>query len=84
MPTGVCVVKVYEGSAAAEAGIQKGDIITKFDGQTVRTMADLKKMLTYYAGGDTVDLTVQSLENGQYVERTVTVTLGKRPVTEEN
>ena len=84
MPRGVYVYKIVEDSAASHSDLREKDIITKFDGQTVRTMADLKKMLTYYAGGDTVDLTVQSLENGQYVERTVTVTLGRRPVTEEN
>ena len=42
-------------------------------------MADLKEMLTYYQGGDTINLTVQSLENGAYVERTVEITLGVRP-----
>ena len=84
MPRGVYVYKIVEDSAASHSDLREKDIITKFDGQTVRTMADLKKMLTYYAGGDTVDLTVQSLENGQYVERTVTVTLGRRPFTEEN
>ena len=46
-------------------------------------MADLQKMLTYYEGDSTVDLTVQSLENGEYVERTVKITLGFRP-KEEN
>ncbi len=54
------------------------------DGQTVRTMADLKDMLNYYKGGDTVNLTVQSLENGQYVERTVQITLGTKPAGETN
>ena len=44
----------------------------------------LKDMLTYYKGGDTVNLTVQSLENGQYVERTVQITLGTKPAGETN
>lgn len=35
-------------------------------------------MLTYYKGGETVTLTVQSLDNGSYVERQVQVTLGYR------
>lgn len=47
-------------------------------------MADLKEMLTYYEGGDTVNMTVQSLDNGQYVERNVEITLGRKPVAETN
>ena len=41
-------------------------------------MAELKNMLTYYAGGDTIELTVQSLADGRYVERKVEITLGMR------
>ena len=37
-------------------------------------------MLKYYEGGTTVTVTVQSLENGQYVERNVDITLDKKPV----
>ena len=84
MPVGIYVYKIVEGGAAANSDLKEKDIITKFDGQTVRTMADLKDMLTYYKGGDTVNLTVQSLENGQYVERTVQITLGTKPAGETN
>ena len=84
MPKGIYVYKIVEGGAAANSDLREKDIITKFDGQTVRTMADLKEMLTYYEGGDTVTLTVQSLENGQYVERKVEVTLGYKPEAETN
>lgn len=84
MPRGIYVYKIVENGAAANSELREKDIITKFDGQTVRTMADLKSMLTYYEGGSTVTLTVQSLENGQYVERSVEITLGTRPATEVN
>lgn len=83
MPRGIYVYKIVEGGAASRSDLREKDIITKFDGQTVRTMEDLKQMLTYYEGGDTVDLTVQSLENGQYTERTVTITLGNKPAANE-
>lgn len=79
MPRGIYVYKITEDGAAARSDLREKDIITKFDGQTVRTMADLKEMLTYYEGGSTVNLTVQSLENGVYNERIVEVTLGVRP-----
>ena len=83
MPQGVYVYKIMEDSAAAASDLREKDIITKFDGETVRTNADLTGLLTYYKAGTTVKLTVQSLENGVYVEREVEVTLKNRPVEEE-
>ena len=59
------------------------DIITKFDGETVRNYADLTKLLTYYKEGTTVNLTVQRLENGEYVEKEIPITLNARPQEEE-
>lgn len=79
MPRGVYVYKIVEDSAASKSDLREKDIITKFDGQTIRSMADLQEMLTYYEGGTTVTLTVQSLESGQYVERSVEITLATRP-----
>lgn len=83
MPEGIYVYKIVEGGAASKSDLRERDIITKFDGERVRTGDDLQKMLTYYKGGTTVTLTVQSLENGSYVEREVPVTLGYRSESEE-
>ena len=79
MPQGVFIYKIVEGGAASLSDLREKDIITKFDGQGIKTYDDLTNMLKYYEGGTTVTLTVQSLENGQYVERNVDITLGKRP-----
>lgn len=76
MPEGIYVYKIVEGGAAANSDLRERDIITKFDGETVRTGDELQKMLTYYKGGTSVTLTVQSLENGSYVERQIPITLG--------
>lgn len=81
MPIGIYVYKIVDGGAAASSGLKEKDIITKFDGQSVSSMEDLKQMLTYYAGGSTVTLTVESLANGAYVEHDVQVTLGTKPAT---
>ena len=75
MPQGVYVYKIVSGGAADKSDLRERDIITKFDGETVRTGDDLQQLLTYYKGGTTVTLTVQSLEDGAYVERQVDVTL---------
>lgn len=71
MPVGIYVYKIVEGGAAANSDLKEKDIITKFDGQSVTNMEELKQMLTYYEGGSTVSLTVQSLVNGSYVEHEV-------------
>mgnify|MGYP001033386017 CR=1 FL=1 len=42
------------------------------------------EMIPLEIGGSTVELTVSSLENGEYVERTVEITLGYKPEEETN
>lgn len=79
MPEGIYVVSVEEGSAAANAGIMKGDIITKFDGSSISSYSDLQKILQYYAAGDSVTITVQRPQNGEYVSVELNLTLGSRP-----
>ena len=78
MPTGVYVAQVIEGTAAANAGIIKGDIITKFDGKDVSSMQELTYKMQYYAAGTTVDVVIERSSNGQYQEQTVSVTLGRK------
>ena len=78
MPTGVYVAQVMEGAAAEQAGIQKGDIITKFDGKDVTSMEKLSYNMQYYAAGTTVYVVIERSSNGQYEEQTISVTLGKK------
>ena len=79
MPQGVFIYKIVEGGAAANSDLHEKDIITKFHGQGIVTYVDLTVLLKYYKSGTTVTITVQSLQNGAYVERDVEVTLGSRP-----
>ena len=79
MPEGIYVVSVEEGSAAANAGIMKGDIITKFDGSSISSYSDLQKTLQYYAAGDSATITGQRPQNGEYVSVELNLTLGSRP-----
>ena len=76
MPKGVYITSVETGSAAEQVGLQKGDIITKFDGTSVSALADLKEQLAYYKTGEQVEITYSTRENGQYAEKTATVPLG--------
>ena len=77
MPKGVYITSVETSSAAEQVGLQKGDIITKFDGTSVSALADLKEQLAYYKTGEQVEITYSTRENGQYAEKTATVTLGQ-------
>ena len=78
MPAGVFVYAIIDGGAASKSDLREKDVITKFDDQSIRSMAALEDLLQYYRAGETVNLTVQSLENGKYVERTVEITLGEK------
>ena len=51
---GAVVVQVVDGSPAAAAGIQNGDVIVAADGQTVDSPAALTAALTNHHPGDTV------------------------------
>lgn len=82
-PNGVYIEKVYEGSAAADAGIYEGDIITKADGQSIETIESLQEMLSYYAVGDSVNVVVVRREAGALSETTLTVTLKGRDTIKE-
>lgn len=79
MPNGIYVTKVAEGSAAEKAGIQKGDILTEFDGKEVTSMENMQEILKYYKAGKKVKVKVQVADNGTYKEKELTVKLGKRP-----
>ncbi|MBU5481077.1 S1C family serine protease [Blautia sp. MSJ-19] len=78
MPEGAFVIRVDKDSAAGKSGIQKGDIIVSFDGQAVSGKDDLENKLTYYASGESVDVGISRADNGEYVQKTIQVTLGGR------
>ncbi len=78
MPEGVYIAQVYENTAAEAAGLQKGDIITAFDGDEITSMDELQKELEYYAQGETVEITVMTVGEGGYSEKTVELTLGNK------
>ncbi len=78
MPEGVYVSEVSKGGGAEKAGIERGDIITRFDGSSISGMEDLQSKLQYYAIGETVKITVQRPSGNEYEEKEVEVTLTKQ------
>ena len=80
MPIGIFINNIYEDSPAAAAGLSKGNIITKFDGQTVKSMSELKTLLTYYKSGETVEVIAMVPGSEGYIEKTFSLTLGTKDV----
>jgi len=68
---GIYVAEVVDNSAAAEAGIEKGDIITEVDGQKVTKFGDLSGIIAQKRPGDKITLTY--LHNKKKQTKTVTL-----------
>ncbi len=81
IPQGVYVAEVSRGGGAEDAGIQKGDVITGFDGEEITSMEDLQNRLQYYAQGTTVPITVMRQNGSEYEEYTYDVTLSGASTT---
>lgn len=82
MPEGIYLQQVVEDSPADKAGLKVGDIIEKYDGLTIGSYAELQEQMRYYRAGEDVDVTIWRQNNGEYEEKVITITLGKR--MEEN
>ena len=68
---GVRIDKVVEDGAAADAGLEKEDVITAIDGQKVKTMGDLQGIIAQKRPGDQVKVTYMRNKK----EKNVTLTL---------
>ncbi|HEV8633773.1 MAG TPA: trypsin-like peptidase domain-containing protein [Chloroflexota bacterium] len=74
---GAVVVQVGQGTPAARAGLQPGDVIVGFGDQEVKSDHDLRQAILARKPGDEVALRV--VRGGQ--ARTVTVRLAERPAS---
>ena len=54
---GIYVAEVVENSAAEEAGLEKGDVITEVDGQKMTKFGDLSGIIAQKRPGDKVSIT---------------------------
>ena len=82
VPEGVYVSSVMEGTGAAAAGLQIGDIIVALNEEEISSMDELKDELSYYEEGTTVNLTIMRGGTVGYDTMTVEVTLGKQQTIE--
>ncbi len=75
IPAGIYVSSVLDGAAAANAGMQKGDVITSINGTTLTSISQLQKELQYYKAGENVEIGIQRNNGNGYEAQTLTVTL---------
>ena len=71
IPAGAAVQAVSDGSPAAEAGLQAGDVITRVNGTEITGSSDLVSLVSEAAIGDMLTMTVY--RQGSTMELTVTV-----------
>lgn len=81
MPEGIYVAEVSSGSPAEKAGLKRGSIITKINDDEVKTTAELQEKLSQCKAGDKGTITVQINDGGEYREKEITVTFGKKDST---
>lgn len=67
-PVGVYVADVVKDGPADAAGIQRGDIITRFEGNSITGMTELQEYLAAYSAGSKVKITYKRLKDSEYVE----------------
>ena len=77
MPLGAFIAEVEEGSAAEEAGLHAGMIITKLDGRGINSVDALVDLLAYYEPGEEAVVTVSVQEGNNYTSKEFTVKLQK-------
>lgn len=74
-PTGALVAGVEPGSPADKAGLQRGDVILKFDGKPVESADELPRLVAASKPGSAATLEVWR----QGASRTVNITVGEFP-----
>lgn len=75
VPFGAYVTEAVLDSPAMLAGIQSGDVITEFDGETINTIGDLTKAILNSEKEENVKIKVERDTPSGYTDMTIKVTL---------
>jgi len=78
-PHGALVSKVLPDSPAAKAGIEAGDVITRFNKRDIATSSDLPPMVGATSVGQKIE--VEVIRGGS--KRSMVITIGQLPETDE-
>lgn len=72
---GVLIAQIVDGSPAARAGFQEGDVIIAFDGEAIRSMGEIQEQLRKRTAGSLLEVKVA---RGQR-QRVMSLILGEVP-----
>lgn len=78
IPAGAFVYELTDNSAAEDAGMKQGDIITKLERTAITSKSELLDRMQYYEAGETIEVTVKRAGENGYQEVVLEVTLGKK------
>ena len=68
---GIVIDKTVKNSAAEKAGLQKGDIISAINGNSINSVSDLRAQLRKHKIGDPIDVSIIRNGNASQVEATL-------------
>lgn len=80
---GVYISEVTEGSAAADAGLTKGDVITAVDGKQISKMSELQEIVSMHRPGDKISITYMRNKKSQTKSVTLKNAQGTTEVVQE-
>lgn len=69
---GVVISYLQREGAAEKAGLQKGDIVLKINGEAVDSRSDFEELISYYSPGDYIDVTYKRNNKVSYVKLQLT------------
>ena len=70
-PNGALVTQIFDGTPAAEAGLEPGDIIVEFDGKEIPNVSTLRNTVAAIQPGTEVELVI--IKDGERKARTATI-----------
>ncbi|MBU3214987.1 trypsin-like peptidase domain-containing protein [Clostridium estertheticum] len=70
---GVLILQVKEFSAAEKGGITPGDVIVKFDGKNIKTVAEINKIKATHKAGDVVKTEI--VRDGKTIKVNITLSV---------
>jgi Do/DeqQ family serine protease len=64
---GVLIANVFEGGAAAQAGVKAGDVVLKINDIEVNTVAQLQEQISKFRPNDQISLTINRDNKARYI-----------------
>ncbi len=69
---GVVVSNIHSGGAAEKAGLRKGDVILKLNGEVINSRSEFDEIISYHSPGDKIKVTYK--RDNKTIDKTFTLT----------